>query len=119
MGRLTRASHARIAARAAKHEFIRPPAGMLSEEVDLGEPFGLVLGLIHPEGSPMLVVAWNGQRLTRMLPEEASAWADDLIAAGQAVPLAPVIAAIRKLVKRVGDIVSETIMRQLDCEGRA
>lgn len=105
---MTRASPSRIARRA---EFTMPPPGMLSEQIDL-EPYGLVLGLIHPEGSPMLVAVWTGQGFKRLMLDQASAWADELIAAGQAVPLAPVIEAIRKLVRRAGDIISETIMRQ-------
>jgi hypothetical protein len=109
---MTRASYQRIAARAAKHEFRMPPPGMLSEQIDLSDPFGLVLGLIHPEGLPMLVVAWDGENFRRLLPDQASTWADELVAAGQAVPLAPVIEAIRKQVKRVGEIVSAAIMRE-------
>lgn len=113
---MTRASAQRTAKRAARFDpppFVRPPEGMLSERIDLDE-FGLTLGLIHPEGSPMLIVAWNGERFTKMLPDQASAWADELIAAGQAVPLAPVIEAVRRLVKRVGEIVSAAIMRSLE-----
>lgn len=112
---MTRASYQRIAKRAAKFDpppFRMPPAGMLSEQVDL-QAFGLVLGLIHPEGAPLMVAAWNGERLTRLMPEQASKWADELVASGQAAPLAPVIEAIRTLVKRVGEIASAAIMRQL------
>lgn len=87
-----------------------PPPGMLSEQIDL-QPFGLVLGLIHPEGSPLLVCAWNGEGLKRMVPDEASTWADELVASGHAVPLAPVIGAIRKLVRRAGEIVTASIMQ--------
>jgi len=111
---MTKASVSRIAKRAAKFDpppFVMPPERMLSEQIDL-QPYGLVLGLVHPEGSPMLVVAWNGERFTKLLPEQASQWADELVSAGEAVSLAPVIAAIRKLVKRVGEIVSEAIMRE-------
>lgn len=106
---MTRASHQRIAKRAAK--FVPPPAGMLSEQVDL-DAYGLTLGLVHPEGSPLMIAVWNGQRLQRLLPEQATVWADELVAAGQAVPLAPVISALRGLVKRVGEIVTASIMRQ-------
>ncbi len=107
---MTRASHARIARRAEAHEFRMPPAGMLSEQTDL-EAYELVLGLVHPDGAPLMVAVWDGQGLRRLLPEQASAWADELVAAGQAVPLAPVIAAIREKVKRVGEIVTASIMR--------
>lgn len=115
---MTRASHARIARRAEAHEFRLPPAGMMSEQVDL-PAYELVLGLVHPEGSPLMVAVWNGQRLRRLLPEEASVWADELIAAGQAVPLRPVIEAIRAKVKRVGEIVTASIMRQMETAGSA
>jgi hypothetical protein len=110
---MTRASYNRIARRAEAHEFRMPPAGMLSEQVDL-QAYELVLGLIHPEGSPLLVAAWNGKGLTRLLPEQASKWADELIAAGHAVPLAPVIEAIRKLVNRAGEIAVKAVMRQAE-----
>lgn len=108
---MTRASHQRIAKRAERHEFRLPPAGMLSEQVDL-PAFELALGLIHPEGAPLMVAAWNGKGLTRLLPEQASQWADELVAAGQAVPLAPVIDAIRKLVNRAGEIAVASVMRE-------
>jgi hypothetical protein len=118
---MTRSSTQRIAKRAAKFDppvFRFPPPGALSEPIEL-EAYGLVLGLQHPDDCPLMVVAWNGQGFKRMLPEEASALADSLVADGQAVPLAPVIGALRKLVKRVGDIVSESIMRQMEVEGCA
>ena len=91
---------------------------MIAEQIDL-PAFELVLGIVHPEDSPMLIVAWNGKGFQRMLPEQASQWADDLVASGHAVQLAPVIEAIRKLVRRVGDIVSEAIVRKLEVEGQA
>lgn len=122
---MTKSSAARIAARAVRCDepivlhgqrvpvvdqaFRLPVDGQLSERIDL-IPYELVLGLIHPEGSPILVAVWNGHGFKMLLPEEASRWADELIAAGQAVPLAPVIAAIRKLVRRVGEIVTASIM---------
>lgn len=112
---MTRASSQRIAKRAAAHEapaFVMPPPGMLSEQTDLSDPFGLVLGLIHPEGSPMMVVAWDGERWRKLLPEQASQWADELTAAGHGEALAPVIEAIRALVRKVGEIVSAAIMRE-------
>lgn len=115
---MTRSSTARIARRAEAHEFRMPPPGMLSEQVDL-VGYGLVLGLVHPEGAPLMVAVWDGQGLRRLLPEQATQWADELISAGQAVPLAPVIEALRKLVKRIGDIVTETIMRQMETAGSA
>lgn len=105
---MTRASHGRIARRA--HEFKLPPAGMLSEQVDL-PAYELALGLIHPEGAPLMVAVWDGHGIRRLLPEQASAWADELVAAGQAVPLAPVIEAIRTKVRRVGEIVTASIMQ--------
>lgn len=111
---MTRASHQRIAKRAAAHEapppFVMPPAGMMSEQVDLAG-YGLCVGLVHPEGSPLMVAVWNGQRMSRLLPEQATQWADELIAAGQAVTLAPVIEVIRAKVKRIGEIVTASIMR--------
>jgi hypothetical protein len=111
---MTRASHQRIAKRAASHEpqpFAMPPSGMLSEQIDLVE-FNLVLGLIHPEGSPLLIVAWDGERFRRMLPEQASQLADDLIDAGYGEAMTPAIEAIRSLVRRVGEIVTAAIMRR-------
>jgi hypothetical protein len=111
---MTKSSVSRIAKRAAKFEpppFRMPPEGMLSEQVDL-VPYGLVLGLIHPEGAPILIAVWNGEGFRYLLPDQATQWADDLVAAGQAVPLAPVIEAIRTLVKRVGEIVTEAILRR-------
>lgn len=102
-----------IARRAAKFDpppFRLPPPGMLSEQVDL-EAYGLSLGLIHPDDCPLLVAVWNGEGLTRLLPEQASQWADELVSAGQAAPLAPVIEAIRAKVKRVGEIVTASIMQ--------
>lgn len=107
---MTRASHARIARRAEAHEFPMPPAGMLSEQADL-QAYELVLGLVHPEGSPLMVAVWDGETMRRLLPEQASAWADALVADGQAVPLAPVIEAIRMKVRRVGEIVTASIMQ--------
>lgn len=115
---MTRASAQRIARRAETFGFQMPPAGMLSEQIDL-EAYELVLGLIHPDDSPLMVAVWDGERMRRLLPEHASTWADELIAEGQAVPLAPVIEAIRTLVRRVGDIVTDVIMRQMEVEGRA
>lgn len=121
---MTASSPARKERRVDGHNhFPLPPDGMLSERIDL-IPYGLVLGLVHPEGSPMLVVAWDGEKFKRMLPEQASQWADDLIAAGHAVTLAPVIEAVRKLVRRVGEIITESIMRQsslseMEVEGHA
>lgn len=115
---MTRASHQRLARRAERHAFRMPPPGMLSEQVDL-EPYGLVLGLIHPEDLPLLIGVWTAERFTQLLPEQATAWADELVAAGQAVPLAPVIEAIRRLVKRASDIAGEVIMRQLEVAGSA
>lgn len=109
---MTRASHTRIAARAAKFdptEFQPAPPGMFSERIDL-DAYELTLGLIHPEGSPILIVAWDGHGFTRLLPEQATAWADQLVAAGQLVALAPVIESIRKLVRGVGEIVTASIM---------
>lgn len=110
---MTRASYQRIARRAEAREpkgFRRPPAGMLSEQIDL-DGYGLTLGLLHPDDCPLMVAAWNGERVTLLLPEQATQWADELIAAGQAVPLTPVIEAIRKLVRRIGDIVTASIMQ--------
>jgi hypothetical protein len=107
---MTRASAARIVARAAAHEFRGPPPGMLSEQVDL-EPYGLALGLIHPDDCPLMIAVWDGRGLRRLLPEQASQWADELVAAGQAVALAPVIEAIRKLARRVGEIVTAAVMQ--------
>lgn len=115
---MTRSSVQRIARRAAKFDppaFRLPPAGMMSEQVDL-EPYRLCLGLVHPEGLPLMVAVWNGERLTRLLPEQATKWADELVAAGQAVPLAPVIEALRKLVKRATEIAMASLMAT---EGRA
>jgi hypothetical protein len=111
---MTRSSVSRIGKRAAKFDpppFRRPPEGMLSDQIDL-VPYGLALGLIHPEGSPILIAVWNGEGYRYLLPDQATQWADDLVAAGQAVPLAPVIEAIRTLVKRVGEIVTAAILRQ-------
>lgn len=110
---MTRASYQRIAKRAAKFDpppFRMPPAGMLSEQIDL-QDLGLVLGLVHPEGSPLMIAAWDGQRMRRLLPEQASQWADELVAEGHALSLAPVIESIRKLVRRVGEIVTASIMQ--------
>lgn len=111
---MTRSSAQRIARRTdcpvVTPTFAMPPAGMLSEQVDL-QVYGLVLGLVHPEGSPLMVAVWDGHRMRRLLPEQASKWADELIAEGQAVPLAPVIEAIRAKVRRVGEIVTASIMR--------
>lgn len=110
---MTRASYERIARRAEAHEakaFAPPPAGMLSEQIDL-DAYELTLGLIHPDDSPLMVAVWDGERLRRLMPEHASAWADELIAAGQAVPLAPVIEGVRKLVRRVGEIITASIMQ--------
>lgn len=115
---MTRASHARIAARAAKFDpppFRLPPEGMISERIDLID-FELVLGLIHPEGSPMLVVAWDGKTMRRLLAEQATTWADEIALMPE---LAPVTAAIRKLVRRMGEIASEAIMRNMAVEGTA
>lgn len=106
---MTQASPARIAARAAKFDppvFAMPPAGMLSEQVDLID-FGLVLGLIHPEGSPILIAAWDGQRFRRLLPEQAAKWADEITLTPG---LGPVITALRALVKRAGDIAVASLM---------
>lgn len=111
---MTKSSAARIATRAAKFdppEFHQAQLGMLSERIDL-DAYELTLGLIHPEGSPILIAVWDGQGLKRLLPEDASRWADELIAAGQMVALAPVIEAIRKLVRKVGEIVTASIMRE-------
>jgi len=123
---MTRASYQRIARKAAAHEpqpFAMPPVGMMSEQVDLSDPFGVVLGLVHPEGSPLLVVAWDGERFRRMLPEQAADWADQLVAAGYARELEPVISAIRALVRKVGEIIAASIMRRslagMEVEGRA
>lgn len=123
---MTRASHQRIAARAARHEasvFAMPPPGMLSEQIDLVD-YELVLGLIHPEGSPMLVMIWDGKRFRRLLPDQVERYAAELEAGGHAAEYAPVIAAMRKLVRRVGEIVSAAIMRRselatMDVEGHA
>jgi hypothetical protein len=118
---LTRASHQRIAKRAAKFDppaFVPPPPGMLSEQVDL-DAYGLTLGLVHPEGYPLMVAVWDGQGLRKLLPEQASLWADELVKAGEAVTLAPVIEALRRLVKRIGEIVSASIMRQMGVAGTA
>lgn len=109
---MTRSSHQRIARRAAPPAFAMPPEGMLSQQVDLSA-YGLTLGLIHPEGAPLMVAAWNGEGLRRLLPEQATQWADELVAAGQAVALAPVIEAVRALVRKVGDIAAASIMRDL------
>lgn len=118
---MTRASVQRLAARAAKFDelsFRKLPEGMLSEAVDL-EAYELTLGLVHPEGSPLMVAVWDGKNLRRLLPEQAAKWADELVAAGQAVPLAPVIEAIRSLVRKVGEIVTASIMRDLKVGGCA
>lgn len=106
---MTRASEARVARRVAP-AFAMPPAGMLSEQVDL-EAYELVLGLVHPEGSPLMVAVWDGKGLRRLLPEQASQWADELVASGHAVTLAPVIQALRALVKRIGEIITASIMQ--------
>lgn len=111
---MTRASASRIAQRAAKFDqppFRAAPAGMLSEQIDL-EPFGLALGLVHPDECPLMIAVWNGQEFKMLLPDQAAQWADELVTAGQAVPLAPVIDALRKLVRRVGEIVTASIMRE-------
>jgi len=110
---MTRASFDRIARRAAAHEapaFVMPPPGMLSEQTDLVE-YELVLGLLHPDDMPLMIAVWDGQRMRRLLPEQASSWADGLVEAGQAEALAPVIDAIRAKVRRVGEIVTASIMR--------
>ena len=118
---MTRSSTQRIAMRASKFDppvFTLPPLGLMSEQVDL-PAYELSLGLIQPEGSPILIAVWSPAGLSKLMPEQASQWADELIAAGQAVPCAPVIEAIRKLVRRAGEIAVEAVMRSLGCEGRA
>jgi hypothetical protein len=87
--------------------FVMPPAGMLSEQVNLTD-YGLVLGLIHPEGSPILICAWDGRAMTRLLPDAAARWADEI---ALTPGLKPVIDAIRGLVKRAGDIAVASLMR--------
>jgi len=115
---MTRPSVSRIAKRAAKFDpppeadaFVQPPSGMLSEQVDLID-YRLVMGLTHPEGSPILITVWDGERFRRFLPDQASRWADDLEATPQADELKPVIDALRMLVRRVGEVVTASIIRQ-------
>jgi hypothetical protein len=86
--------------------FAMPPEGMMLEQVNLID-FGLVLGLVHPEGSPILVVAWDGKQFRRLLPEQASNWADEI---ALTPGLAPVITAIRALVKRAGDLALASLI---------
>jgi hypothetical protein len=111
---VTRSSVSRIAKRAEKFDpppFTMPTPGLLSEQIDLID-YRLVMGLTHPEGSPILVTVWDGERFRRFLPEQASEWADQLEATPQADELRPAIDALRLLVKRVGEIVTASIMRQ-------
>lgn len=112
---MTQASASRVERRLNGHHiepviegraFPMPPAGMMSEAVNLIE-FGLVLGLVHPEGSPIMVVAWDGTCFRRLLPDQASKWADEI---ALTPGLGPVIEAIRKLVKRAGDIAVASMM---------
>lgn len=112
---MTQASPARIDRRLNGHHaeppiegraFPLPPAGMMSEQIDLPD-YRLSLGLIHPEGSPILIVAWDGERFRRMLPDMAQQWLDEIVLTPG---LAPVIEAIRKLVKRAGDIAVASLM---------
>lgn len=87
--------------------FPMPPQGMMSEQVNLID-FGLVLGLVHPEGSPILIVVWDGERFRRLLPDQANTWATEI---ALTPGLGPVLEAIRKLVKRAGDIAVASLMR--------
>lgn len=87
--------------------FLLPPAGMLSEQVDLPD-YELAMGLVHPEGSPILIAVWDGKRMRRLLPDQAAKWADEI---ALTPGLGPVIEAIRALVKRAGDIVVASMMR--------
>lgn len=113
---MTHASPARVERRLNGHHaepviegtaFPMPPAGMLSEQINLID-YGLILGLIHPEGSPILIVAWDGERMRRLLPDQAAKWADEI---ALTPGLGPVLTAIRGLVKRAGDIAVASLMR--------
>lgn len=110
---MTQASAARVERR--QHDapiiegraFVLPPAGMLSEQTNLID-YGLVLGIVHPEGSPILIAVWDGKQMRRLLLEQATLWADEI---ALTPGLGPVVTALRGLVKRASDMVLAGLMR--------
>lgn len=107
---MTKASASRKVRNAVKVDaptFAMPPPGMMSEQVDLPE-YHIVLGLLHPEDSPLLVCVWNGKELKKLLPEDAAHMANDL---ALTPGLAPAVAAIRAMVKRAGDIALRSMTK--------
>lgn len=109
---MTRASASRIARKRGEPAFVMPPEAMLSEQIDLSDPFRMVLGLIHPETEPYpLVAIWNGEQLRRLTAKAAEAYAEWCDReSGEGDVLAPVADALRKLARRIGEIMANVEM---------
>jgi hypothetical protein len=85
--------------------FQPPPENMLSEQIDLPTLY-LSLGLVHPEGSGVRIVAWSGAGISHMSPAKARRLAKEMRATPQALELLPAIRGLEALANRADELAT-------------
>lgn len=91
--------------------FTAPPVGMLSEQIDLPD-HQLTLGLMHPEGQALRIVAWDGERWRHLSEGAAIKWARELEADRYAASFAQVSDGLRALASKVNEIGTATMFKR-------
>ena len=91
--------------------FIAPPAGTLSDQIDLTE-HRLTLGLMHPESSTLRIVAWDGQVFRNLTEDAAVKWAQQIESEAYAKVLAPVSDALRTLAAGANEIETSGMFKR-------
>lgn len=92
--------------------FTLPPAGMLSEQIDLPD-HRLSLGLMHRDGEGVRVFTWDGERLRHLTADAAQAYADFIDENPHAAVLKPVSDALRVLAGKINDLESAAMFRRV------
>jgi hypothetical protein len=98
-------------------EFIPPPPGMLTGQIDLPD-HKMSLGLMHREGEGIRVFIWDGDTWRHLTCDSAVGYADYLDGEAYAAMLKPVSDALRSLAARAGEIEATAMFtRAAQCVG--
>lgn len=104
--------------------FTPPPAGMLSEQIDLPD-HEMSLGLMHMEGAGLRVCVWDGETMRHMAHMKARRWAMELEDGPFGAAFKPVAEALRNLSERAESILASVAAQRVQAfadmpvEGRA
>lgn len=91
-------------------DFTPPPAGMLSEQIDLPD-HEMTLGLIHG-GEGLRIVVWDGHLFRHLTEDAAIKYAQEIESWGHAMLLAPASDALRTLAAKVNEIETAAMFRR-------